>query len=105
MRATVEYERKLDAPAGFQLPELGGMPVEPRRFTSVYYDTPLGSLAALGITLRRRTEHGRSLWQLKLPSDDARLELELEAGAADVPEKFLELLYAHRRHGKLEAVA
>ncbi len=27
------------------------------------------SLAAVGITLRRRTEHGRWVWQLKLPSD------------------------------------
>src|SRR5438034_1131386 len=99
MRATVEYERKLNAPVGFQLPELGGSPLEPRLFTSVYYDTPRGSLAASGITLRRRTENGRTLWQLKLPSDDARLELELEAGPAHVPKEFLDLLYAHLRHG------
>jgi CYTH domain len=75
MRATVEYERKLDAPAGFRLPPLGGRPLEPRLFTSVYHDVPGGSLAAAGITLRRRVEHGRGVWQLKLPSDDARLEL------------------------------
>ena len=105
MRATVEYERKLDAPAGFRLPELGGSPLEPRLFTSVYYDNPRSSLAAAGITLRRRTERGRALWQLKLPSADARLELELEDGPGSVPEKFLELLYAHLRHGSLEPVA
>jgi inorganic triphosphatase YgiF len=62
MRATSEYERKLDAPAGFRLPPLGGRPLEPRVFTSVYFDVPGGSLAAAGITLRRRTENGRSLW-------------------------------------------
>jgi len=105
MRATVEYERKLDAPAGFQLPELGGSPLEPRLFTSVYHDNPRGSLAAAGITLRRRTERGRVLWQLKLPSDDARLELELEGSPSDVPNEFLDLLFAHLRHGSLEPVA
>lgn len=105
MRATVEYERKLDAPAGFRLPDLGGSPLEPRIFTSVYFDTPATSLAAAGITLRRRTENGDTLWQLKLPSDDARLELELAGNPDRVPETFLELLRAHLRHGSLEPVA
>ena len=76
METTVEYERKLEAPEGFELPDLGGEPLEPRVFTSVYYDTADRSLTQAGITLRRRTERGRGLWQLKLPSDEARLELE-----------------------------
>ncbi len=105
MRATAEYERKLDAPVGFRLPELGGSPLESRVFTSVYYDVPGGSLAAVGITLRRRTEHGRSVWQLKLPSDDFRLELEVEGRPARPPKELLELLQAHLRHGPLEKVA
>jgi CHAD domain-containing protein len=105
VRATIDHERKLDAPIGFTLPELGGSPLEPRLFTSVYYDTPSGSLAASGITLRRRTEHGRSLWQLKLPADDARLELELEGGPAHAPEKVEDLLFAHLRRGDLAPVA
>jgi CHAD domain-containing protein len=104
MRATAEYERKLDAPVGFRLPSLGGQPLEPRLFTSVYYDVPGGSLAAAGITLRRRTEHGRSVWQLKLPAEDFRLELE-EPGGPRPPEKVLQLLRAHLRHGPLERVA
>jgi CHAD domain-containing protein len=105
MRATVEYERKLDAPIGFRLPELGGRPLEPRLFTSVYYDVPGARLADAGITLRRRTENGRSVWQLKLPSEDARLELEVEGGPARPPQEFLTLLHAHLRHGPLERVA
>ena len=76
MEATAEYERKLEAPEGFELPDLGGEPLEPRVFTSVYHDTPERSLAHAGLTLRRRTERGRSVWQLKLPAGDARLELE-----------------------------
>ena len=105
MRATSEHERKLDAPVGFRLPPLGGEPLEPRVFTSVYHDVPGGSLAAVGITLRRRTEHGRSVWQLKLPSADSRLELEAEGGPGKPPRELLELLHAHLRHGPLERVA
>ncbi|HEY2354030.1 MAG TPA: CYTH and CHAD domain-containing protein [Gaiellaceae bacterium] len=105
MRVTPEYERKLDAPVGFRLPPLGGRPLEPRSFTSVYYDVPGGSLAASGITLRRRTEHGRSVWQLKLPSEDFRLELEEPGGPARVPENLARLLRAHLRRGPLEKVA
>ncbi len=105
VRAATEYERKLDAPVGFRLPPLGGEQLEPRVFTSVYYDVPGGSLAASGITLRRRTEHGRSVWQLKLPSDGFRLELEEPGGPAQVPESLTRLLRAHLRRGPLEKVA
>jgi CHAD domain-containing protein len=105
MRATNEHERKLDAPVGFRLPPLGGRPLEPRIFTSVYYDVPGGSLAAAGITLRRRIERGRSLWQLKLPAEDSRLELEAEGGPRQPPRELLELLQAHLRHGPLERIA
>jgi hypothetical protein len=48
MRATGEHELKLDAPAGFRLPPLGGRPLAPRVFTSVYFDVPGESLAAVG---------------------------------------------------------
>ena len=85
MQTTVEYERKLDAPPGFELPDLGGEPIEPRVFTSVYHDTAERSLARAGITLRRRTERGRSVWQLKLPVNGARLELEEPGGPAGPP--------------------
>jgi CHAD domain-containing protein len=105
MRASSEHERKLDAPAGYQLPSLGGEPLEARVFTSVYYDVPGCSLAAVGITLRRRTERGRSVWQLKLPSDDSRLELEVEGGPRNPPQDLVDLLYAHLRHGPLGRVA
>jgi CHAD domain-containing protein len=105
MRATNEHELKLDAPAGFRLPPLGGRPLTPRVFTSVYYDVPGGSLADGGITLRRRTENGSGVWQLKLPADDSRLELEAEGGPGQPPEELLALLHAHLRRGPLERVA
>jgi CHAD domain-containing protein len=105
MRATSEHERKLDAPIGFRLPPLGGRPLAPRVFTSVYYDVPGESLAAVGIILRRRTENGHGVWQLKLPADDSRLELEAEGGPGQPPEELLALLHAHLRRGPLERVA
>jgi CHAD domain-containing protein len=71
----------------------------------VYYDVPGGSLAAAGITLRRRTERGRSVWQLKLPSEDSRLEIEAEGGPRNPPQELLDLLGAHLRHGPLEKIA
>jgi len=105
VNTTVEYERKLEAPEGFELPDLGGEPLEPRVFTSVYYDTPDRSLTQAGITLRRRTERGRGLWQLKLPSDEARLELEEPGGPARPPASLACLLTTHLRHGRVAPVA
>jgi CHAD domain-containing protein len=105
VEVTAEHERKLEAPDGFELPALGGTPLEPRVFTSVYYDTADKSLAHAGITLRRRTENGRSVWQLKLPSDEARLELEQPGGPAEPPAELARLLTAHLRGGGVAPVA
>jgi CHAD domain-containing protein len=59
-----------------------------------------------GITLRRRLENGKSLWQLKLPrSDAARSEIEETGGPVRVPKGLAALLTAHVRHGALEPVA
>jgi len=102
---TAEVERKLEAPDGFELPDLGGSPLETRVFTSVYHDTADGSLARAGITLRRRTERGRSVWQLKLPASDARLELEQPGGPTEPPPELARLLAAHLRHGAVVPVA
>src|SRR3954468_9332869 len=105
----MEHERKLEAPSGFELPDLGGEPLEPRVFTSVYHDTADRSLARAGITLRRRTERGKSVWQLKLPvngsANGARLELEEPGGPAGPPDKLRALLRAHERRGPVAPVA
>jgi CHAD domain-containing protein len=105
MRTTIEHERKLEAPAGWELPDLAGEELEPRVFTSVYYDTAEVSLARAGITLRRRTERGKSVWQLKLPRDGARAEIEEPGGPAGPPEPLHALLRAHVRHGAVAPVA
>lgn len=105
MDATVEHERKLQAPDGFELPALGGSPLEPRVFTSIYYDVPSRSLTNAGITLRRRTERGKSVWQLKLPQADARLELEQPGGPTGPPDELRQLLLAHLRDHQVESIA
>src|SRR5438105_11199741 len=105
MRATIERELKLEADAGFVLPQRGGEPLATRVFTSTYHDTADGSLARAGITLRRRLENGVSLWQLKLPAADDRLELELHGGPVGPPEEMRRLLAAHLRNGPLTKVA
>src|SRR5436190_19619632 len=106
MDGTLARDIKLepDDPS-FALPDLPGEPLEPRLFTSTYHDTPPRSLAAAGITLRRRVENGLSRWQLKLPRHGARAELEGTAGPAGPPPELAALLVAHLRHGPLEPVA
>jgi len=105
VETSVEYERKLEAPPGFELPDLGGEPLETRVFTSIYHDTADHSLARSGITLRRRTERGKSVWQLKLPVDGARIEIEEPGGPAGPPDGLRALLRAHERRGVLAPVA
>ena len=106
MKTTLERELKLDAAAGFELPELPGTPLADRVFTSTYYDTPARSLALAGITLRRRVESRRSLWQLKLPrAGTARAEIEAAGSASGLPPELAALLVVHLRRGALEPVA
>ncbi len=104
LRTTLERERKLEVPEGFELPPLTGSPLEPRTFTSTYLDTPDRRLARLGITLRRRTERGLGAWQLKLPSGRDRLELE-SAGGRTPPETLTSLLAGILRNRDLESAA
>src|SRR3954462_5128590 len=75
-----ETERKLVPPDDFDVAALGE-PVE-RAFTSAYWDTAGGTLRHAGLTLRRRTENRRSVWQLKLPAGGSRTGGEGAGGAA-----------------------
>lgn len=105
LQETLEREVKLTAERGFRLPDLPGTPLETRVFTSTYFDTEGYRLAGAGVTLRRRVEHGRGVWQLKLPRGAARLELEAPGGPAAPPPDLLDLLTAYRRGRPLQPVA
>jgi hypothetical protein len=74
-----EHECKLAGDA-VRLDELPGQERETRISTSVYYKTDDLRLAGLGLTLRRRLEQGRNLWQLKLQRADSRVEVEEGGG-------------------------
>jgi CHAD domain-containing protein len=105
LKVTLERELKLGADPGFSLPELPGEALPARVFTSTYFDTDDRRLARYGVTLRRRVERSRGLWQLKLPRGVARLELEAPGGPAAPPAEMVRLLPAHLRRGELAPVA
>jgi CHAD domain-containing protein len=104
VKETLEREVKLSVGSDFTLPALQ-TEATPRHLRAVYYDTEDQRLARHGVTLRRRLEDGRDLWQLKLPSDDDRLELEEEADGPDIPADFTRLLTAFTRGAELRPLA
>ena len=104
MKTTIERELKFEGD-DIQLEELGGEPIEPHVFASSYHDTPDRRLLRAGITLRRRVENGVSKWQLKLPSEESRLELEEPGGPASPPDALAGLLSGMLRGSELELIA
>jgi CHAD domain-containing protein len=103
--SAIERETKLSVDRSFRLPELDGERLSRRVLTSTYYDTSNYDLAHAQITLRRRLEKRKGVWQLKLPMDGARREIEL-AGAVGVPPTvFQELLLLHLHGQALAPVA
>jgi CHAD domain-containing protein len=104
MRENVERELKLVPGEGFELPPLGTQ-LPTKTFTSTYFDTLDLRLAPRGVTLRHRVEDGTGLWQLKIPSGDARIELEVSGPPARPPEELLDLLVGHLRGRELFRVA
>lgn len=105
MRHTAERELKLQPGPGFVLPELGGERLPSRRFVSTYHDTEDLVLARHGVTLRHRLEDGAGAWQLKLPRDGDRLELEQPGTPARPPHELTALLVAFLRGRDTLAVA
>jgi CHAD domain-containing protein len=104
MRHTVERELKLVPGEAFDLADLGD-PLPPRVFQATYHDTSDLRLARHSITLRRRTEDGTGLWQLKIPNGAWRIELEEAGGAEKPPAKLTDLLVVHLRDQELMKVA
>jgi CHAD domain-containing protein len=105
LRETHERELKLAVPPGFALPEIAGEPLAPKTFTSTYHDTADRALARAGITLRRRVQERHGLWQLKLPGEGERLELEIPGRPAAPPTELADLLVGVLRGRALEPVA
>ncbi len=100
IQQTVEHEVKFQVPPRFKFPLNMGAPIPLRVFTSTYFDTEQHRLGQLGFTLRRRVEHARGIWQLKIPSGAVRIELEIDSGSRDIPWEFYDLLTAFFRKQK-----
>ncbi len=105
MKMTAERELKLETDEPIELDRLGGRPLEERVFTSTYFDTADLSLLRAGLTLRHRVEKGLGLWQLKVPSAEARIELEEPGGPAPLPDSLARVLSGLLRARELEAIA
>ena len=105
MKATLEREVKLAPGPDFRSLEVVGRDVPTRVLVSTYHDTDDLRLARGGITLRRREQDGSAVWQLKLPADGGRTELEWPAGSPVVPERIANLAPAHSRGRPLSAIA
>ncbi|MGV9596321.1 CYTH and CHAD domain-containing protein [Streptosporangium sandarakinum] len=111
----MEIEDKFDVPAGFEVPDLTGLPgvteaagPVTHRLVAVYFDTPDLRLAARGVTLRRRRGGTDAGWHLKLPrSEGARQEITrpLGRGTRTVPAELADLLLALTRGEPLAPVA
>jgi len=105
IKSAIEQEIKLQVGRRFRLPDLKGEPLSRRVLTSTYYDTAHYRLARAKITLRRRTEQRKSVWQLKLPMDGARREIEMIDHAGTPPVALQDLLVLHLQGEDLLPVA
>jgi CHAD domain-containing protein len=92
LKSVVETERKLAVEADFRLPTLTGHPLPRRVFKSTYFDTLDHCLARSSITLRRRLESGAPVWQMKLPLQGARREIELRELSMAPPTRLVDAL-------------
>ena len=113
----LEREAKLQAPAGFRLPELGGdglvaTGMDPQRLVTVYVDTPDLRIARWGSSLRYRQGEGHDNgWTVKLPSPTngsqlVRTEVNFEGDdARKLPTAAADLLRAYVRGQELAPVA
>jgi CHAD domain-containing protein len=90
--SAVERETKLMVDDSFRLPRLRGRALPRRVFTSTYYDTPDHCLARAHVTMRYRIEGRLGVWQLKLPLDGSRREVEVRGETGQVPEVFTKAL-------------
>lgn len=92
LTSMVEREQKLAVEDDFRLPPMPGRPLPRRTFTSTYFDTLDHCLARTGVTLRRRNEKGTAVWQLKLPLNGARREIECGEPSMTPPPEFVDAL-------------
>lgn len=101
MASSLEIERKFEAPADLEVPDLtdaGGaarvVDAGEVELRATYFDTADLRLACAGVTVRRRTGGNDEGWHLKLPTGKDRFELGLPLSRAkhSVPKEFRDAL-------------
>jgi CHAD domain-containing protein len=87
-----EREVTFDVDDGWELPDLSALVPDGGRIetaqhdlSATYYDTARSTLRLLGLTLRHREGGEDAGWHLKIPTDDARTEVQSQAAADSVP--------------------
>ncbi len=95
---------RLSFEPGFRLPDLPGRELEPRVFTSTYFDSADRALAGSQVSLRRRVENGKSVWRLR-SSAGSGLDLEVAGGPGRPPDELSALLVGVVAGRTLEQVA
>jgi CHAD domain-containing protein len=97
MREVLEREDKWDVDDRFAMPKLddivagGRLARDTVDLISEYYDTPDRDLQAHGVLVRRRSGDDDTGWQLKIPAEDGRTELQWPLTDAP-PNSLVELL-------------
>src|SRR5438034_664283 len=105
LKSAIEQETKISVDEDFRWPVLEGKRLPRRVLTSTYYDTPNYRLTHARITLRHRIEHGKGVWQLKLPMGEARREIETAGEAGSPPPELQELLLIRLQGAELIPIA
>jgi CHAD domain-containing protein len=92
VRVAKEREDKFEVDADWVMPQVmrlapngGRIDKEVRRLESIYFDTPGEGLRLFGVTLRRCIGGSGMGWQLKVPSDNAPIELQSGSRTTKVP--------------------
>jgi CHAD domain-containing protein len=101
-----ERELKFDIPGDFEPPDLvaavgalapdATLDTTTLKLEATYYDTDDRHLQRAGITLRRRRGGDDDGWHLKLPGDDARLEIQVQSRSSTPPREISELVQGIR---------
>jgi CHAD domain-containing protein len=110
-----EVRRRYALPAGADVPGLDQVPGVERVQTqdieqeATYFDTDALDLAAVGITVRRRTGGDDEGWQLELPlsgeGERHELRLPLSRAVRSPPKRFRDAVIVHTRGRTLKKVA
>jgi CHAD domain-containing protein len=108
-----EVEVKFDLDEETALPDLTTLPgvssasAEQQTLAATYFDTDDLTLAAAGVTVRRRTGGADAGWHLKLPAGAGRLEVQLPLGRATktAPKQLRSIVFGVVRDRPLVQVA